>query len=99
MLGFENSSSSSIGNIFLLVTSASTPIVGINLEMPITSQYVVEQNLDYEYPKLDNSFCEYSVEEFGNEIIFSFIEKVITNSTSVDNEFLEVVNSDFWELI
>lgn len=96
----------SLANIILLATMSSS-VLSMNYEL---DTFIPKMNYKFSYQSgltdwKDNAFnhsTDYQLldESLINiQTIINFSKKVISNTKDIDNEFVDIVNDNFWDLI
>ncbi len=103
-----NNTNTSLSNLLILVTLSSSSLVGLTHE---TESYLMpKQEITFKYSSdiaewKDNAFNQTPDYNFHDEnmekisVIISFTSNLLEKSKDIENEFVDIVNDNFWDLI
>ncbi len=98
----------SLSNLIVLVTTFSSSFINSNFEIEnyLTPQYKMKlEHLDNIADWKNNAFNTSYNYSFHNEntekinTMILFTKNLLKNSKDIDNEFVDIVNDNFWDLI
>lgn len=107
MIDSTNNSSSTITNLVVLATLSST---ALSVQYESNENLIPDQDFNFGAPTVylenwkDQAFntANYIISDENTEktqIVLDFSEKILNESKELDNEFADLVNENFWDLI
>lgn len=99
--------SSNIRSLILL-SALSSSILPVSYEInrsitpSIEATYKFDKATTWDYREIDNKSnfeLNNRIETEKMNIILSFSKELVDNLTEMDSEFIEIVNSNFWDLL